>query len=74
MKLLTTADVAEKLGVSQRRVLALIKDGRLPAQRLGRDYLIDESNLKLVKNRKPGRPVTSKVRAGAKQTPKARKL
>jgi excisionase family DNA binding protein len=65
MKLLTTTDVAEKLGVSQRRVLALIKDGRLPAQRLGRDYLIEETDLKLVRNRKPGRPVTPKVRASS---------
>jgi len=69
MKLLTTTDVAERLGVSQRRVLALIKEGRLPAQRLGRDYLIDETNIKLVKDRKPGRPL--KANGGA-STPRRR--
>ncbi len=56
MTLLTTKDVAEKLKVSVRRVHALIQDGRLPAQKFGRDYLIDEKDLKLVENRKPGRP------------------
>jgi excisionase family DNA binding protein len=56
MKLLTTKEVAERLGVSVRRVHALIQDGRLPAQKFGRDYQIDEKDLKLVQNRKPGRP------------------
>lgn len=56
MNMLTTKDVAERLGVSVRRVHALITDGRLPAQKYGRDYLIDEESLKFVENRKPGRP------------------
>lgn len=56
MQLLTTKDVAERLGVSIRRVHALIYDERLPAQKYGRDYLINEKDLKLVENRKPGRP------------------
>ena len=56
MGLLTTNDAASRLGVSQRRVIALIQDGRLPAQRIGRDYLIEERDLKLVSDRKPGRP------------------
>lgn len=54
--LLTTPQVAERLGVTVRRVQALIKDGRLPSQQFGRDHLIRESDLKLVENRKPGRP------------------
>lgn len=56
MTLLTTKEVSERLKVSVRRVHALIQDGRLPAQKFGRDYLIDEKDLKLVENRKPGRP------------------
>lgn len=56
MKLLTTSEAAERLEVSRRRVLALIDAGRLPAQKFGRDYMIDESDLKLVEDRKPGRP------------------
>jgi excisionase family DNA binding protein len=56
MNLLGTAEVAKRLGVSQDRVRALIKAGRLPAEKLGRDYFIEPKNLKLVKNRQPGRP------------------
>jgi excisionase family DNA binding protein len=54
--MLTTPQVAERLGVTVRRVQALIKAGRLPSQQFGRDHLIKEGDLKLVENRKPGRP------------------
>jgi excisionase family DNA binding protein len=56
MSLLTTKEVAERLGVSVRRVHALIQDERLPAKKFGRDYMIQEKDLELVKERKPGRP------------------
>jgi excisionase family DNA binding protein len=56
MKLLTTAEVAERLGVHQTRVQVLIREGRLPAQRFGKMFLVDEKDLKLVADRKPGRP------------------
>ncbi|MBA3334548.1 MAG: helix-turn-helix domain-containing protein [Acidobacteria bacterium] len=56
MDLITTKEAAEKLGVSMRRVTALIKDGRLPSQQVGREHLIKESDLELVRERKPGRP------------------
>lgn len=56
MGLLTTVEVAERLGVSPRRVRELITDGRLPAEKKGRDYLIKEFDLAKVQNRKPGRP------------------
>jgi len=56
MGFLTTNETAERLGVTRRRVLALITDERLPAQKFGRDYMIDEKDLKLVSDRKPGRP------------------
>lgn len=54
--LLTTREVAGRLGVTQARVRALIAAGRLPSQQFGRDHLIKESDLKLVEDRKPGRP------------------
>ncbi|MGI8542158.1 MAG: helix-turn-helix domain-containing protein [Aridibacter sp.] len=54
--LLSTNQAAEILGVTPIRVRALIRDKRLPAQKIGRDYVIKESDLKLVKVRKPGRP------------------
>ena len=56
---------AERLGVHQTRVQALIKAGRLPAQRYANVLLVSEKDLKLVADRKPGRP-PSKVRARRK--------
>lgn len=56
MELLTTKEVAEKLGVSIRRIQAMITEKSLPATKIGRDYVIKESDLSLVKNRKVGRP------------------
>jgi len=56
---LTTQQAAEKLGVSASRVRQFIIDGRLPAIKLGRDNLIRESDLKLVGDRKAGRPAQS---------------
>ena len=54
--LLTTQQVAEKLGVTAGRVRQMIIDGQLPATKMGRDNFIKESDLKLVEDRKPGRP------------------
>jgi excisionase family DNA binding protein len=54
--MLTTPEVAKRLGISTRRVLALIQSGRLPSQQFGRDHLVKEGDLKLVEDRKPGRP------------------
>jgi len=56
MNLIGTAVAGKRLGVTQDRVRALIKAGRLPAKKVGRDYVIDPEDLALVKNRKPGRP------------------
>lgn len=56
MKMLTTREVAKRLGVHVTRVRALITAERLPAQKIGRDYVIREADLKLVEDRKPGRP------------------
>ena len=55
-KLLTTQQTAEKLGITDARVRQLVLGGRLPAQKLGRDLFIQESDLKLVQDRRPGRP------------------
>ncbi len=56
MTLITTGQVAERLGISVRRVQELINSGRLPAQQFGRTYVVNEDDLKLVEDRKPGRP------------------
>lgn len=56
MNVLTTKEAAEKLGVSVRRVIALIEAKRLPASRFGNAYSIKESDIELVRERKAGRP------------------
>jgi excisionase family DNA binding protein len=58
MEMLTTQQAAQRLNVSIRRVNALIQTGRLPAQKFGQVYMIKESDLKLVEDRKVGRPST----------------
>lgn len=66
MKLLTTKEAAAKLGVSVLRVQQLIWNERLPAEKMGRDYFIKEEDLKLVEDRKPGRPPKAKAEKNSK--------
>lgn len=57
MNLLTTKQAAERLGISDRRVRALISEGKLPAHQLGREYAIEEAALQQVTvYKKAGRP------------------
>ncbi len=58
--LISSKEAAEKLGLSLRRVQALITDGRLPAQKIGNSYVVNEKDLELVKERTPGRPAKTK--------------
>lgn len=60
MNLLTITQTAERVGLTRQRVHALIKAGRLPAERVGSVLLIKESNLKLIAVRKSGPPVGNK--------------
>jgi excisionase family DNA binding protein len=68
MKLLTTQEAAERLGVTSARVRAMIIAGRLPAEKFGHVHMVKEEDLALVADRKPGRPVTKEV--GAKKPAK----
>jgi excisionase family DNA binding protein len=68
--LLTTEEVAGKLGVTATRVRAMIAAGRLPAEKYGVVYLIKESDLKLVEDRKVGRPSKPKARPDSKASQK----
>ncbi len=54
--MLTTEETAARLQVTGARVRAMIRDGRLPAQKFGHVHMIKESDLKLVADRKTGRP------------------
>jgi excisionase family DNA binding protein len=68
--MLTTREVATRLNVSLRRVRQLIEEGRLPSQQFGRDHLIKEGDVKLVADRKRGRPPKAKAETGAKVSKK----
>jgi len=61
-KLLTTKEVAERLGVTDSQVRYLILRGNLPAKKLGHINVVDESDLELVKERKVGRPPKAKIK------------
>lgn len=57
MKLLSTEEAAAAKGVSVRRIQQLIESGALEAQKVGRDYVMEESAVrKLRVYGKPGRP------------------
>lgn len=54
MDQLTTQQAGEFLGVTPQRVLALIHSGRLPAVKLGRDWLIATRDLEKFEKRPQG--------------------
>ncbi|MDQ3821064.1 MAG: helix-turn-helix domain-containing protein [Acidobacteriota bacterium] len=58
---LTTAEAAEKLGKSVRHIQWLITEGRLPAEKVGRDYFINTEDLRLVTGLRRGRPLKVKT-------------
>jgi excisionase family DNA binding protein len=63
-ELLSTAEAAESLGVSVRRVRQLIDEGKLSARQVGRDYVIEAGALEGVRvYGKPGRPPKLKAEA-----------
>ncbi|HEV7903574.1 MAG TPA: helix-turn-helix domain-containing protein [Pyrinomonadaceae bacterium] len=70
MAILTAAQAAERLGISVRRVQQLVKDGRLPAEQFGGALMIKEQDLKLVENRKAGRPPKARDETGSKASKK----
>jgi excisionase family DNA binding protein len=72
-KSLTTQEAAKRLGISAIRVRQLISAGRLPAEKFGRDYMIEEADLELVAERKPGRPAKAKAEIGSKASKKKAK-
>ena len=57
MKLLSVKDVAERLGVSGRRVRAMILEGKIKATNIAGGYVIEEKELENVTvYGKSGRP------------------
>ena len=50
-KLLSTVEAAKKMGLHRVRIHQLIKEGVLPAEKYGRDYMIKELDLEILKDR-----------------------
>lgn len=61
MELLTTKEASIILGVSRRRVIALIEQGKLKARKFSNVYSIAPNDLEAVKVRKNGRPENGDV-------------
>lgn len=62
MELLSTSGAAGRLGVTAIRIRQLIREGKISAKKLGRDYVIEESELDKVKTYgKAGRPPKEKI-------------
>ncbi len=61
MNKITAKQAADKLNVNDSRIRQLIISGKLPAEKYGNLWLINEQDLELVKDRKPtGRPPKAK--------------
>ena len=54
--LLSTAEVARKLGVTRQRVLEFIKTDRLRAKKVGRSYVVHSKDVLSLSRFKVGRP------------------
>jgi hypothetical protein len=53
--ILTTAAFAERVGLTAKRVHQLITGGVIVAEKLGRDWVIDEKYVEIIKNRPENR-------------------
>ena len=60
MEPLTTKQASIILGVSRRRVIALIEQGKLKAKKFSNVYAILPKDLEAIRNRKNGRPEKTK--------------
>jgi len=56
MNRLTISEVAKLKGVSRQRIFALIKSGRIPAEKVGVQWLIREREARLWQPQAAGRP------------------
>ena len=65
-ELLTTAEAADRLGLTMRAVQKMIEAGRLEARKVGRDYLIDPAALANISRQAAGRPPKSSKKGGSK--------
>jgi excisionase family DNA binding protein len=61
-ELLSTAQVASRLGVTRQRILELIEGERLPATKVGRAYVVRLGDVTALTLNKVGRPATKKAK------------
>jgi excisionase family DNA binding protein len=67
MKMLDTKQAAKRLGVTISQVTLLIRQGKLPAEKFGRDWMIHPSDIDNLEPRlKTGRPVGTKNKKSSK--------
>jgi len=53
---ITAVEAARRLGVSRRRVLQLIAQGRIKATLLAKTYMVDPESVAAFKRQPPGNP------------------
>ncbi|MCU0238284.1 MAG: helix-turn-helix domain-containing protein [Pyrinomonadaceae bacterium] len=53
--LLTTVELAQKVKLSRPRISQLISNQIIKAEKIGRDWVIDESQIRVIKNLPDGR-------------------
>lgn len=70
LRMLTTKEAAERLGVTPRRVNNLIEAGALRAQKFGRAWMVDEASVRerLQAGSQPGRPRADDAADSARYT------
>lgn len=61
---MSVKDAAERMNLSVQRIKQLIYDERLLAQKIGNQWIITESALRLVKQRPAGRPTGKRKERG----------
>lgn len=68
-ELISAKEAAERLDLTEQQTRSLIRDGKLPATRIGRTWIIAVKDLPLAEKRpKPGRPVGAKSASKKKGT------
>jgi excisionase family DNA binding protein len=67
---ISTNDAAGVLGVTRQRVLQLIQDGRLKAEKFANVYMIRRGDLNHIEEKPMGRPPKSKSKSNGAATPK----
>lgn len=58
MSIIGTDEAAQRIGVSIRRLTAMIRTGIVPAQKIGRTWVLNETDVTRIakQKRNPGRP------------------